>query len=194
MLLATSILGLVWNLCALPDVRAAERIEGRCRSSTAIGFSALGFLPAVVVHSVLRGDRDGRRGARKRAVPTAAYTVSAGRRAAPVRGGVAGPGRFRRASAMRLLTYAFIALVVPLVAVTRGQPGARRALWVAALAVFRGLGAASQPDCIGERRLAGGARRPSRLAAPRLRDPLPGLPFRARRSVPEAGARAARHS
>ena len=37
---------------------------------------------------------------------------------------------------MRLLTYTFIALVVPLAAVTRGQPGARRALWAAALSIF----------------------------------------------------------
>src|SRR5207247_5738771 len=37
---------------------------------------------------------------------------------------------------MRLLTYAFIALVVPLAAVTRGQPGSRRALWAAALSIF----------------------------------------------------------
>jgi signal transduction histidine kinase len=42
------------------------------------------------------------------------------------------PSRF----GMRLLTYAFIALVVPLAAVTRGQPGARRALWAAALSIF----------------------------------------------------------
>src|SRR5207249_2264438 len=38
--------------------------------------------------------------------------------------------------AMRLLTYAFVVLVVPLAAVTRGQPGARRAVWAAALAAF----------------------------------------------------------
>ena len=37
---------------------------------------------------------------------------------------------------MRLLTYSFVALVVPLVAVTRGRPGAARALWAAALATF----------------------------------------------------------
>ena len=37
---------------------------------------------------------------------------------------------------MRLLTYAFIALVVPLAAVTRGSPVRGRALWAAALAVF----------------------------------------------------------
>jgi signal transduction histidine kinase len=37
---------------------------------------------------------------------------------------------------MQLLTYAFIALVVPLAMVTRGQPGSRRALWAAALSIF----------------------------------------------------------
>ena len=37
---------------------------------------------------------------------------------------------------MRLLTYTFVALVAPLAAATRGQPGSRRALWVAALAIF----------------------------------------------------------
>ena len=37
---------------------------------------------------------------------------------------------------MRLLTYSYILLVVPLFAVTRGQPGSRRALWVAALSIF----------------------------------------------------------
>ncbi len=37
---------------------------------------------------------------------------------------------------MRLLTYTYVALVAPLVAVTRRQPGARRALWIAALAIF----------------------------------------------------------
>ena len=37
---------------------------------------------------------------------------------------------------MQLLTYTFVALVLPLAFVTRGQPGARRALWIAALAIF----------------------------------------------------------
>ena len=45
-------------------------------------------------------------------------------------------GRCPRSPGMRLLTYTFVALVVPLAAVTRGQPGARRALWAAALAMF----------------------------------------------------------
>ena len=40
------------------------------------------------------------------------------------------------APGMRLLTYTFVALIAPLAAATRGQPGARRALWAAALATF----------------------------------------------------------
>src|SRR4029077_4666284 len=39
-------------------------------------------------------------------------------------------------TAMRLLTYTFVVLIVPLAVVTRGQPGSRRALWAAALATF----------------------------------------------------------
>src|SRR5204863_2788171 len=37
---------------------------------------------------------------------------------------------------MRLLTYTFIGLVIPLALVTRGQAGSRRALWAAALSIF----------------------------------------------------------
>ena len=39
-------------------------------------------------------------------------------------------------SGLQLLTAGFGALIVPLAIVTRGQPGARRALWMSALAVF----------------------------------------------------------
>jgi hypothetical protein len=39
-------------------------------------------------------------------------------------------------SGLQLLTVGFGALIVPLAIVTRGQPGARRALWMSALAVF----------------------------------------------------------
>ena len=37
---------------------------------------------------------------------------------------------------MRLLTYVFVALVLPVAFVSRRQPGARRAVWIAALAAF----------------------------------------------------------
>jgi len=124
------------TLCALPVYELPRvGIDGPVPFLAAIGFGALGFLPAVVVHSVLRGAQDDVRGVIKHTLAFIAYGVSAIAAVlhlvAMVRGtGVPSP------LGMRLLTYTFVALVVPLAAVTRGQPGARRALWAAALAVF----------------------------------------------------------
>jgi hypothetical protein len=135
-LLATALLGLVWNLCALPAYELPRvGIAGPFPWLVAVGFSALGLLPAAVVHSILRDGPRGIRGSLERGLATTAYGVST----------VAMLLQFRAAAeaavvpsvpAMRLLTYGFVALVVPLAAMTRGQPGARRALWVAALAIF----------------------------------------------------------
>ena len=136
LLLVTAVLGLVWNLCALlayelPNVG----VEGPFPFLLALGFSALGFLPAVVVHSVLRGERDGVRSVPKRSIAAVAYAISTVAVCLHVVAAWAG-WAVPSAIGMRLLTYAFVALVVPLAAVTRGQPGARRALWAAALATF----------------------------------------------------------
>jgi signal transduction histidine kinase len=87
------------------------------------------------VHSVLRGERDGIRGPLKRSVAAAAYTVSALAAVLHARAAVTGTA-VPDVVAMRLLTYTFVVLVLPLAAVTRGQPGARRAVWAAALAAF----------------------------------------------------------
>lgn len=136
LLLATAILGLVWNLCALPVYELPLMgIDGPFPFLAAIGFSALGFLPAVVVHSVLRGRRGGFGAAAGRALIVTAYGVSALAAALHVRDAWGG-GAVPSVLAMRTLTYAFVALIVPVAAATRGQPGSRRALWVAALAVF----------------------------------------------------------
>jgi two-component system LytT family sensor kinase len=138
LLLATAVLGLVWNLCALPAYELPKiGIEGPFTFLVAAGFSALGFLPAVVVHSVLRDERESAnvRDWPKRIVAGSAYTVStiaAGFHVHAAWTGAPLPSPF----GMRLLTYSFIALVVPLAAVTRRQPGSRRALWAAALSIF----------------------------------------------------------
>src|SRR6266516_2748292 len=74
LLLATAVLGLVWNLCALPAYELPKvGIAGPFPFLIAAGFSALGFLPAVVVQSVLRGERDAVRGGLKRVIAFAAY-------------------------------------------------------------------------------------------------------------------------
>jgi two-component system LytT family sensor kinase len=138
LLLATAVLGLIWNLCALPAYELPKvGIEGPFTVLIAAGYAALGFLPAVVVQSVLRDERDHASviGWPKRTIAYAAYGVSALAAACHARAVWAGdplPSPF----GMRLLTYAFIALVIPVAAVTRRQPGARRALWAAALSIF----------------------------------------------------------
>jgi two-component system LytT family sensor kinase len=138
LLLGTAVLGLIWNLCALPAYELPKiGIEGPFTFLIAAGFSALGFLPAVVVHSVLRDERDSARvrGWSRQAVAAAAYSVSA--IAAALHADAAWTGApLPSPFGMRLLTYAFIALVIPLAAVTRRQPGVRRALWAAALSIF----------------------------------------------------------
>ncbi len=136
LLLGTALLGLVWNLCALPAYELPKvGIEGPFPFLVAVGFSALGFLPAVVVHSVLRGKRGGMGGAARRTLTVLAYGVSAVAAGMHFQSAWAG-GPVPSVIAMRLLTYTFVALIVPLAAATRGQPGARRALWAAALATF----------------------------------------------------------
>ncbi len=136
LVLVTSVVGLIWNLCALPAYELPKMgIEGPFPYLIAVGFGALGLLPAVVVHSVLRGEHHEVRGRLRQSVATVAYAVS----------GVAAVLNLYAARTeetvpatlgMRLLTYTFVALVIPLAAMTRGQPGSRRALWAAALATF----------------------------------------------------------
>jgi signal transduction histidine kinase len=123
LLLVTSVLGLLWNVTALFPFLYA------------VGLGALGFLPAVVVHSVLRGEREGVGGGVKRLLAGTAYAVS-GLVAWLHLAAAATGGDVPSAFGMRLLTYAFVVLVVPLAVATRNQPGSRRTLWAAALAIF----------------------------------------------------------
>jgi two-component system, LytTR family, sensor kinase len=136
LLLLTSVLGLAWNLCALPAYELPKMgFEGPFPYLASIGFAALGFLPAVVVHSVLRDQRQVVRGTAKRVLAVLAYTASGVAATLHLHAAVTS-GPVPSVIGMRLLTYTFVALVVPLIAVTRGRPGAGRALWAAALATF----------------------------------------------------------
>ena len=78
LLLLTSVLGLVWNLCALA-VYLLPRVgvPGPFPFVSAVGFGALGLLPAVVVHSVLRGDHEKIGGVVRRIIGIVAYAASA---------------------------------------------------------------------------------------------------------------------
>ena len=124
-----------WNLCALPAYelpKSASRARSRFsrRSASARSASCRRSSSTRCCEAGATGEPGP-----TRALPHRGLRGERGRRRPAARGGVA-RGPVPSASAMRLLTYTFVALVVPLAAVTRGQPGARRALWVAALAVF----------------------------------------------------------
>jgi len=133
--LLTALLGLAWNLGALLDF-GIQNIGGWPSSAmlAAAAFTALGFLPAVVVHSVLRSG-DGWRRPLAMGMLIAAYSLSA----------TAAALNFHQAFtlqsapshwALHILTIGFAALIIALLAVTRGRPGWGGAGWVAALAVF----------------------------------------------------------
>ena len=136
LLLGTAVLGLVWNLCELLDYELPRLgLSAPSQVLTALGFSALGFLPAVVVHSVLRRERDEVRSSFKWIIAASAYGISGV--ATMLQAWTLGTGSaLPSVLAMQLLTSAYVALLVPLTLVTRGQPGARRALWAAALSIF----------------------------------------------------------
>jgi two-component system, LytTR family, sensor kinase len=135
LIVAAAALGLAWNLCALPVyMLPIVGIAGPFPGVAAAGFGALGFLPAVVVHSVLRGE-SGRLRQTRRLIAAVAYAISGVAALLHVASWLSGQA-VPSPVGMRLLTYTYVALVLPLAAITRGQPGARRALWVAALAAF----------------------------------------------------------
>src|SRR5215813_5344853 len=133
--LGAALLGLAWNLGALLDLGIHN--FGGWRSSAFLGaaaFTALGFLPAVVAHSVLRSG-DAWRRPMTVGMLIAAYSVSAAASALHFY------QAFTRQSApshwaLHILTIGFAALIIAMLAVTRGRPGWGGAGWVVALAVF----------------------------------------------------------
>ncbi len=136
LLVLTALLGLVWNIESLVNYGLRDfGVPPLSRLAEAAAFASLGLLPAVVVHSVLRTGLS-RLTAPSALVPVlTAYALSGC--AALMQIGSAVQGSTVPVTAgLRLLTIGFSALILPLALVTRRQPGARRALWMTALAVF----------------------------------------------------------
>ncbi len=129
----TGVLGLIWNLGSLAAyvlehmqrARAVELIE-------AASYSALGFLPAVVVHSVLRSEA--KRSRATRLIIFTAYTMSIAGAMLQFSATVFGAATSR--SGLRILTMAFVALIVPVIAVTARRFRLERTGWIASLAIF----------------------------------------------------------
>jgi hypothetical protein len=135
LLLLTAILGLLWNIGAL----AMYGLKGFGYVTThpiisSISFTALGFLPAVVVHSVLRSSKSNNQQL-PRVITIAAYCLSA----------TAGAFHFYEAMtvglspslwALRFLTLGYVVLLAVLFLATHRREGWQKAVWASALAVF----------------------------------------------------------
>ena len=134
----TALLGLGWNVGELL-VYAARGLDSRPAEPwlSAAAFTALGFLAAVVVHSVSRGPLDDvpRRVVFARTLTAIAYGCAAV--AGLIHLWAAATGRPVPAPlALALLTIGLLALAPALVIATRRQANERRAIWMTALAVF----------------------------------------------------------
>jgi two-component system, LytTR family, sensor kinase len=128
--LATALLGLMWNageLAAyvLPRIGVLQNSVGLWAAS----FPALGFLAAVVVHSVARElPRGGM-------VIVGAYACSAAASVLHVQTVISG-NPDASFVAFALLTICYGVIIVALAVLSRGQANGPRAFWVLALAVF----------------------------------------------------------
>jgi two-component system LytT family sensor kinase len=136
LLVMTALLGLAWNLEAFVSNGLRDfGVSPLPRLAQAVAFASLGFLPAVVVHSVLRAGLSRLTSPAALVQVVGAYALSGC--AALIQIGSALQGSEVPASpGLQILTIGFSALIIPLAIVTRRQPGARRALWMTALAVF----------------------------------------------------------
>lgn len=129
----TGLLGIVWNLGSLAAY-LLERTESTRVAALLAGasYSALGFLPAAVVHSVLRSEA--KRSRSTRVLILTAYAMSIA--GAVLQFSATFFGVATSHVALRILTVAFVALVVPVVVVTRRRFGLERTGWIASLAIF----------------------------------------------------------
>jgi signal transduction histidine kinase len=131
--LATAGLGLVWNCGALVIYGLQDLGVGHPQPwLTAVAFSALGFLPAVVVHSAVQSF------GRFRwpwMLVRAAYALSGAAAALQFYAAMRGAALPYR-PALLALTTGYAVIIAVLAALSRGQPGWRRALAGVALAAF----------------------------------------------------------
>jgi signal transduction histidine kinase len=131
----TGVLGLFWNIGAfsaygLPTLGLVEPSP----LLMSLAFSALGFLPAVVVHSVLRS-----RGQLDRITDQTilfiAYALSFSSSLLHITAALRSHLLFSP-TAFLILMVGFAAVMIAVLVDTRKTPGSSRALWVVALAVF----------------------------------------------------------
>jgi two-component system, LytTR family, sensor kinase len=140
--LVTALLGLTWNVGSLAAFGLAPGGPGGLPLALlgAAAFTSLGFLPAVVVHSLVRlrqtaPPESAARRAASRLLPGGAYLLSAAAGALHFQEALAGraaPAHW----ALHILAVGFCALIAGLLLLLPRGGGWRRVIWVAALAWF----------------------------------------------------------
>jgi hypothetical protein len=130
----TAILGLLWNVIGLAAYGIRDFFARDPHPLLiAVAYSALGFLPAVVVHSLFRS-RAGESSAPARTLIALAYIVSS--IAAALMFGSATAGIAPSPLALQTLMWSYAALTLPILWLTRRWVGSARAWSIVALAVF----------------------------------------------------------
>jgi hypothetical protein len=129
--LIAAVLGVVWNAGAMVVYATRDfGIEARLTWVAAIAYTALGFLPAVVVHSAIRPtDRVGYRW-----LLVIAYAASTA--AGALHAADAFRGEMPSANGLLLLTVVYTALLAVLAVTERRRAGFQRTLTAVALAAF----------------------------------------------------------
>ena len=136
LLFLTAFLGLLWNVGSLSAYGLTNlRIFDTSRWLPVLTFSALGFLPAVMVHSVVKTSDSLLGQQSKRWTIVTAYTLSALACVMHFSEALTSAGAPSH-SALRMLTFGFILLSFVLLLSTHGQAGRQRTFWISALAVF----------------------------------------------------------
>jgi hypothetical protein len=134
LLLATSLLGVLWNLGELSVF--VWRDFGQSEVSpvlTAISYSALGFLPSVVAHSAWKNAEKETRNVRWLAIP--AYGLSFVAAVLHFQSALFA-GRAPSNSALQILTFGSLALLVGLLIFNFKQRLEKKLVWASALLVF----------------------------------------------------------
>ncbi|HEX8248760.1 MAG TPA: histidine kinase [Pyrinomonadaceae bacterium] len=134
LLLATSLLGVLWNLGELSVF--VWRDFGQSVVSpvlTAISYSALGFLPSVVAHSAWKNAETETRNVRWLAIP--AYGLSLVAAVLHFQSALFS-GRAPSNSALQILTFGSLALLVGLLIFNFRQTLEKKLVWASALLVF----------------------------------------------------------
>ncbi len=135
--LGTAVLGLSWNIGELGVYALRALDAGRGEWLSVASFTALGFLAAVVVHSVGRGARGNNTPAAPVARPLTLIAYSAAAIAGVMHLVAAASGSpVPNSQALVLLTGSLLALSPVMLFATRLQTNGRRAMWMIALAVF----------------------------------------------------------